>query len=56
MMCRMCATREKCASVSSVRGVLSSQPLRDVEQRLELFEIGVPVSNQILIVILPNMH
>ena len=27
MVCRMCATREKCASVSRVRGVLSSQPV-----------------------------
>ena len=36
--------------------LFQDQPLRHVEQGLELFEIGVPVELQILIVMLPKMQ
>ena len=36
--------------------LFQDQFMRDVEQRLELFEIGVPVENQILILMLPKMQ
>ena len=33
--------------------MVQDQPLRDVEQRLELFEIGVPIRRQVFIAIWP---
>ena len=35
--------------------MVKDQPLRDVEQRLKLFENGVPVTDQVAIVIWPKM-
>ena len=36
--------------------MVQDQPLRDVEQRLELFEVGLPVRNQHLIAIWHKMN
>ena len=36
--------------------MFKDQPLRNVEQRPELFEIGVPVRHQIFIVTRPKMN
>ena len=45
-----------CGNIQNLECMFQDQPLRDVEQRLELFEIGVPVGNQIVIVIWPKMN
>ena len=43
-------------SIQNLKVLFQDQPLRDVEQRREFFEVGVTWRNQAVIVILPEMN
>ena len=43
-------------NIQNLGVMFQNQPLRDVEQRHEVFEIGVPAHNQIIIVTWPKIN
>ena len=42
--------------IQNLEFMFQDQPLRNVEQRPEIIEIGVAVSNQIFIIVWPKMN